>query len=507
MSGSSDDNTAVSPHEELAALYEQTPCLIAVLDANLVVHKSNADVRIHPGESIGELFRCVSALDPATAQQPGCGECALREILLDTLSTGTAHRLRDVRLPVYGNSHVEEHRYLLSTTRLDSSPKPAVLLTAQDVSEEKLAKSRLRSINSIFASLGTDPDENIRTIVEKTCGAIGGACSLYNRLDDAEQSLCAWTGHNLPEDLPTSDEPAGHICYEATIKGRNRPIILGNLEGTDYEVTDPNVAKYGLKAYIGFPVQRAGRPIGSLCVVDTHKRKFTETDIHIITTLAKGVELEEARKQYQERIQALVDEKELVLKEVHHRIKNDMAVIQSLLSLHADTLENETAIDALREAENRISVMREIYTTLYQGITFGTVAAREYIGRLIENLRQSCGRPGFRFETDIEPISVPVRQAFPLGIIVNELVTNAIKYAFAERESGVVRVRLTQTGERRLLVRVQDDGPGMDTAGGGPTYGFGLRLVETLAQRYNGSFSISGTEGTVAEASLDRAEE
>jgi two-component sensor histidine kinase len=150
--------------------------------------------------------------------------------------------------------------------------------------------------------------------------------------------------------------------------------------------------------------------------------------------------------------------------------------------------------------------MREIYTTLYQGVAYGSIPAEDYLGRLIENLGQSFGRAGVRFETDIEQISVPVRQAFPLGIIVNELVTNALKYAFPTHDRGVVRVRLRTATDGELLVQVEDDGVGIGAVDGTVTYGFGLRLVETLATRYDGRFSITGTHGTTAEVTLKQTE-
>lgn len=175
-----------------------------------------------------------------------------------------------------------------------------IRLLEQSFMDQADENEKLRAVSRIFDLLGTDPDQNIDTIVRRACEVLFGACSLYNRLDDRSQSLVCWAGYNLPPDLPKEDTPAGHICYEATIKGENRTVIIEDLEGSPYEQSDPNVSRYGLQSYIGFPITCGGEAIGSLCVVDTRKRKFSETDVYVMTTLAKAVSLEEERKRAQE---------------------------------------------------------------------------------------------------------------------------------------------------------------------------------------------------------------
>lgn len=157
-------------------------------------------------------------------------------------------------------------------------------------SEEKILK-----LGNVFSLLGVDPMANIDFLVKQTCEILDAACSLYNRLDDAGKSLIAWSGHKLPPDFDYKDSPNGHICYEATIKGGNNPVILERLEGTSYYESDKNVIKYGLNSYLGYPIFLQGQAIGSLCIVDTIERIFSPTEIHIISTLAKAVSLEEER--------------------------------------------------------------------------------------------------------------------------------------------------------------------------------------------------------------------
>ena len=165
----------------------------------------------------------------------------------------------------------------------------------KEIVERKHTEEKISQLSDIFDDLGPDPKKNINTIVKRTCEILGGIGSLYHRLDNEEKSLFVWSAHNLPCDFDREDSPDGHICYEAAIKGKDKPVILEDLEGTTYEETDPNVKKYHLKSYLGFPVSLTGKAIGSLCIVDVKKRRFTPAEIQIISTLAKAVSLEEER--------------------------------------------------------------------------------------------------------------------------------------------------------------------------------------------------------------------
>ena len=171
-----------------------------------------------------------------------------------------------------------------------------------EIAKRKKTEAILKNLGDIFQHLSSDATQNIKYIVQETNKVLNGVCSLYNRLDDEEKSLYVFSSHNIPPDLDQRDKPTGHICYEATIKGRNKPVILQNLEGTEYEQTDPNVKKYHLKSYLGYPVSRAGKAIGSLCIVDVKPRVFSPTEVYVISVLAKAVSIEEERLLAEQRL-------------------------------------------------------------------------------------------------------------------------------------------------------------------------------------------------------------
>lgn len=165
----------------------------------------------------------------------------------------------------------------------------------RNITERRSMEEKVKTLNETFHLLGTDTRQNIDIIVGRATDILGGACSLYNRLDDNRKNLIVCSGTNLPEDMDPMDGPEGHICYEATILGANRTVAIGEIKGTVFETSDPNVSKYGFRSYLGHPVHRQGEAIGALCIVDLEPREFSDAEIQTISTLASALSLEEER--------------------------------------------------------------------------------------------------------------------------------------------------------------------------------------------------------------------
>ncbi len=172
----------------------------------------------------------------------------------------------------------------------------AVMGIAKDITETKRLQAKFRSVANLFQSLGPDPIKNINTIVTCACDVIGGAATLYNKIDERAHTLVIWAGHNLPPEIAMIDSPYGHICYEATIKGIDKTVVLNDLTSTTYALSDPNVALFGLKSYLGAPVRMQGKTIGSLAVVDVTTRNFTTEEIDLVEILARAISQEEERQ-------------------------------------------------------------------------------------------------------------------------------------------------------------------------------------------------------------------
>ena len=203
------------------------------------------------------------------------------------------------------------------------------------------------------------------------------------------------------------------------------------------------------------------------------------------------------RKEAEDRIVTLLAEKDLLLKEVHHRIKNNMNTMMSLLSLQANEMKDASAATALKDAQNRFHSMGVLYDKLYHTENLREMSVRAYLPSLVDEIAAMFSNvSNVKIENEIEDFVLDVRELSTLGIIVNELVTNAMKHAFAGNDKGSVRVSAAKTGNQAVVV-VEDDGIGIpETSGGGHPNGFGLMLVGSLIKQLNGSMRIERKTGT-----------
>ncbi len=192
-----------------------------------------------------------------------------------------------------------------------------------------------------------------------------------------------------------------------------------------------------------------------------------------------------------QKIQSLLEEKELILKEVHHRIKNNMSTVKSLLVLQAKTLKDPAAISSLNDAGNRIQSMMVLYDKLYMSNSFNEIPIKHYLSPLVEQIVANFPNSGsVRIEKHIGEFILDSKRLSALGIIVNELLTNIMKYAFKDRTDGIINISASLTGNL-VSITVQDNGVGIpESINIENTTGFGLMLVGILAKQLKGTIRI-----------------
>jgi PAS domain S-box-containing protein len=205
------------------------------------------------------------------------------------------------------------------------------------------------------------------------------------------------------------------------------------------------------------------------------------------------------RRIAEERVYASLVEKEVLLKEIHHRVKNNLQIISTLLDLQSDSIRDEEAIRSFRESQDRIKAMALIHERLYESPDIASIDFCRYIGDLSVNLFNSYQTdPGrVSLKVDCGDISMGIDRAIPCGLIVNELVSNALKHAFPDGRQGEISIRLHAGDDGMIRLTVSDNGkglpPGVDFR---KTSTLGMQLVNMLARQLGGQLSLESASGT-----------
>jgi two-component sensor histidine kinase len=220
-----------------------------------------------------------------------------------------------------------------------------------------------------------------------------------------------------------------------------------------------------------------------------------------------GVDISEL-KATQKQLMASLKEKEVLLREIHHRVKNNLQVVCSLLRVQRRCLHNEQQAAMFQESENRIVTMATVYEKLYQSPNLSELNAGEYLSSLVRNIQGSYAAigTGIEVKTELEDVILNPDAAIPLGLIATELVSNCLKHAFPSSANGRIEVSLRSVMDRQVELKVRDNGIGLpeSTDATGST-SLGLRLVGIFVQQLGGELHIIRDAGTAISVRFARA--
>jgi PAS domain S-box-containing protein len=418
----------------------------------------------------------------------------------------------------------------------DDVDKPlSMILSFIDITERKEVAKKLE-VRSEFEKLVTAistnfinlPSEKIDYEINKTLQSIGEFAAvdrsyviLYS-LDKTQMSMThEWCNDTVTPIAQSSQNLSveDHRWHSSQIEHRDTVYI------TDISEIPPNAGPFmkdmesrECTSLIHVPIAYGGKAFGFVGLESQQTEKTWSVDIIVLLRmvgdiLANALE----RKQVEERLNASLREKEVLLKEIHHRVKNNMQVISSLLNLQSSRIQSPDILEMFKESQDRIRSMSLIHERLYQSADLAKIDFSHYIQNLASYLFQSyrIDPDSVVLNTDVQDVSLDINKAIPCGLIINELVSNSLKYAFPkakERDKkkgkkGVIDIQLT-ADDGRVTLLVKDNGIGLpedldiETASS-----FGLQLVTTLVAQLNGSMDIEKKPGATFNITFDSADE
>jgi PAS domain S-box-containing protein len=282
----------------------------------------------------------------------------------------------------------------------------------------------------------------------------------------------------------------GKKCYEM-IHGQNSPCtfpdnicpVLETKKTGIYSVTEHiHSNKDGTNGYIE---------------VSTSPIKNEKGEIIQVVHISKDITV---RKLAEKQIMSSLKEKEVLLREIHHRVKNNMQIVSSLLWLQSEYIKDKRDLEIFRDSQNRIMSMSLVHEKLYRSRDLGKIDTKEYITDLTNNIIQShrVNAGTISLNINIGNISLGVDSAIPCGLIINELITNSLKYAFPDGRKGEIRVSLSPLNENEVELVVGDNGVGIpEDVDFRKTASLGLRLVTILTEnQLHGKINLDRSRGT-----------
>lgn len=262
------------------------------------------------------------------------------------------------------------------------------------------------------------------------------------------------------------------------------------------EIKDVYCRKHGITALLDVPIRLQGRLRGVLCYENVGEtRQWTPEEVQFALAINQVVSLAletTKRRTIQKELLTVLKEKELLLKEMHHRIKNNLNVLISLLRIQGRESGNTDVRRILSDCEGRIFSMAKIHEQLYHSGNYLKVRLDQYLSDLIKEFKESSGRIGqsIAFDTDLTPVSIETARAVDLGLIVMEILNNALKHAFpADIDEPMVNIVLNRH-KNELCLSIKDNGVGFD-ASETPSNSLGITLVKDLAEQMNARLEIT----------------
>lgn len=350
-----------------------------------------------------------------------------------------------------------------------------------DAAEElayRLCQQELTTQFSLFALKSTDLNQILQEAVRVAARGLQSELSkVVEFLPDEKRFIVragvGWKPSVVNEAHMGADaeNPAGFAFQTG------RPVISNHLAGESRFRTPQLLVEHGVKRAVNVIIQGESEPYGVLEVDSTNQGRFTEADIAFLQGVANvlGVAIERQR---------VLDSQEVLTREINHRVKNSLQLVASLLNMQARGSQDPGLQQALSDAETRVHTIARVHDRLWRSNEVSSIDLSEFVSELCATLQETV--PQHILTCEVEPVVVTTDRAIAIGLMVNELVTNAAKYAYSNGP-GEILIKLSTPTERLVRLEVSDRGEGLPrNLDPSRSKSLGMRLVSSLTRQLGG---------------------
>jgi PAS domain S-box-containing protein len=376
-------------------------------------------------------------------------------------------------------------------------------ITKQKLAEEELItkNTELSIINSISQTLSklTESDKLISDIC-KMLSKLFNIDNLYIALYDDDKNRISFPYYAIEsKTLKVPDREFTNGLTEFVIKTR-KSLLINSAKRETFDMIGIEPRGKEAKSILSTPMVMGDAIIGVITLQDYEKENvFSHSQLETLTAIASQAAIAVENSRLYSSLKRSLAEKEILLQEVHHRVKNNLQIMSSLVKLQSHHVNDPAMLQILNETENRIQSMSIVHSKLYATQEYEKINFAEYVKSLTDNFWSTFGikLKNLRIEIDVENIWLNIDTVIPCGLIINELVSNSIKYAFPDNRKGTIYIQLKKdNGSAFYVLTVKDDGAGFNKKIDiNKAETLGIQLVNLLAKQMGGTMEVLSKEG------------
>lgn len=385
---------------------------------------------------------------------------------------------------------------------VEEAPSEAPPPPGGDAIEYRLRQQRILAEFGMVALRSRDIGAMLQRATELCAEGMGSRYAKFLSAPDPEQRMrveaaVGWDAGVVGEATLGGDtaSPAGFAFKTG------EPVISNHLEGEERFRTPELMADHDIRRAINVLVEADGKRYGVLEVDSEGEGTFDADDLAFMQGFANLIGVAIERQQAEARLNASIEHQELLVREASHRVKNSLALVSAMLTLQMQADDDPRVNRLLGDAQARITAIAQTHDQLWRGARVGIVALDDLACGLANALAEQS--PLHRIECHAEPIELSADTAIPLGLILTELVTNAIKYAYPEGEGGPIRIGIARA-DGRIAMTVEDEGAGLPAdfdLKAQSRRSLGTRMIASLTRQLSGEIEMgtrAGRAGTIA---------